>query len=107
MFGFVLLTPGSVAADDLAKFARCIDRSGAKYYGAWWCPYCKSQNDMFGKSAKRLPYIECSPKGSKRKLGKCRDINAFPTWVFKDGPVATGVQSFRKLAEFTGCKVPD
>ena len=107
VLGLVTLLISNVAADDLAKFARCIDRSGAKYYGAWWCPYCKSQNEMFEKSAKRLPYIECSPKGSKKVLGRCRSINAVPTWVFKDGPTVTGVQSFRQLADFTGCPMPE
>ena len=41
---FFLVATGYVApvlADDIDRFARCISRSGAKYYGTWWCPYCK------------------------------------------------------------------
>src|SRR5690606_76252 len=40
-----------------------LDDIGARYYGASWCGSCARQTRMFGASASRLPYVECSPQG--------------------------------------------
>ena len=39
------------------NLAQCINNSGAKFYGAFWCPHCQATKAMFGKSAKLLPYV--------------------------------------------------
>lgn len=103
----LLIAFGSIStanADDIDKLARCIAKSGAKYYAAWWCPYCKKQNELFGKSASRLPYVECSPRGSREVLPKCGHIEGFPTWIFADKSKVRGVQSFQQLASLSGCR---
>ncbi len=88
-------------------FAQCITDSGAKFYGAWWCPHCQVQKALFGKSAKKLPYIECQTQDSKQN-GTCNDANiaAYPTWEFPDGSRTTGEQTFATLGEKTNCPVP-
>ena len=40
-----------------------LKETGAKYYGASWCQNCRQQTRLFGPSAHRLPYVECSPGG--------------------------------------------
>lgn len=89
------------------EFAQCLSDSGAQFYGAWWCPHCQAQKSLFGKSAKKLPYIECQTKDSKQTQ-QCDDIGiaSYPTWIFADGTRVTGEQSFAELAEKTSCPAP-
>jgi thiol-disulfide isomerase/thioredoxin len=91
-------------------FAGCIKESGAKFFGAFWCPHCQEQKALFGKSAKKLPYIECSTPNGQGQLEICKEnkVESYPTWHFKDGTVKTGTLSLSDLAAFTGCEaVPD
>jgi len=87
--------------------AQCITDSGAQFYGAFWCPHCQAQKAMFGKSAKLLPYIECSGADGNGQLQVCIDqnIQSYPTWVFADGTRTTGEQSFEELSEKTSCAI--
>lgn len=89
-------------------FAQCINDSGAKFYGAFWCPHCQNQKAIFGRSAKLLPYIECSERDGKGQLPICKDagIEGYPTWVFADGTRQSGELSFDLLASKTGCAAP-
>jgi thiol-disulfide isomerase/thioredoxin len=95
-------TPGKY--DD---FAQCITDSGAKFYGAYWCPHCQTQKQMFGKSAKKLPYVECA-KNQSEQTQVCIDQNvqSYPTWEFSDGSRVTGEQTFDELAAKTSCVAP-
>jgi thiol-disulfide isomerase/thioredoxin len=93
-------------------FAKCLGEKGAKFYGAYWCPHCQSQKDMFGNAKKFLPYTECSdPNGKNSSIVQqvCRDANIklYPTWQFPDGTRAVGEQSLSTLANKTGCQLPD
>lgn len=101
-----------VQANKPGKFdtlAQCITDSGAKFYGAFWCPHCQAQKAMFGKSAKFLPYVECSESNGKGQLAICKEknIEGYPTWELADGtriPVEnTNGVSMKTLAEKTNC----
>lgn len=83
------------------ELAQGIADSGAKFYGAFWCPNCQEQKAQFGKSARLLPYIECSTPDSKGQLKVCADekITAYPTWIFADGSVRQGVLTRDELSE--------
>jgi thiol-disulfide isomerase/thioredoxin len=86
------------------QLAQCITDSGAKFYGAFWCPHCQKQKAMFGKSAKLLPYIECStPDKNQTQVCKDAGIKGYPTWVFADGSQASGEVPLQNLAEKTSC----
>jgi thiol-disulfide isomerase/thioredoxin len=89
-------------------FAQCINDSGAKFYGAWWCPHCHDQKILFGRSAKLLPYVECQTK-SRENLAVCNDadVKSFPTWDYADGTRVVGLETFEKLSEKTGCALPE
>lgn len=86
-------------------FAVCIADSGAKFYGAYWCSHCQNQKALFGNSAKKLPYIECSLPNGNGQTKVCVDngIESYPTWVFADGTRQTGELSLSELASSTKC----
>lgn len=96
-------TPGK-----LDTFAQCLKDKGAVFYGAFWCPHCQNQKAMFGKSAKLLPYVECSTTNGKSQLEICneKDIKGYPTWIFADESRLDGEVPLEKLAEKTGCELP-
>lgn len=89
-------------------FAQCIADSGAIFYGAFWCPHCQNQKAMFGKSAKLLPYVECSTANGRGQLEVCKDagVTGYPTWVFADESRLGGEVSLETLAEKTDCTLP-
>lgn len=92
----------------LDTFAQCIKDSGTVFYGAFWCPHCNNQKAMFGKSAKLLPYQECSLANHKQTpVCTEKNISSYPTWEFPDGTRLTGELSFAELAEKTSCPLPE
>lgn len=88
-------------------FAKCLSDAGAKFYGTYWCPHCKSQKELF-QNSKELPYIECSTPNGQAQTPVCAEagIQSYPTWRFLDGSELTGEQSFEALAEKTSCAIP-
>ena len=100
-------TQPAPSKESLDAFAKCITDSNAKFYGAFWCPHCQEQKQLFGSSVEYLPYVECSTPDGKSQLQVCADANipGYPTWVFADGTTASGSQSFDKLSAKTGCKL--
>ena len=56
-------------------------------YGAYWCPHCAEQKEMFGTSFQYVPYVECGIKGSRDEAPVCAQagVKHFPTWQFPDG----------------------
>lgn len=90
------------------EFAQCINDADATFYGAFWCPHCDEQKQMFGNSERLLPYTECSTPDGQNQTQVCIDaeIKSYPTWEFADGSRQTGVMSFRELSEKTNCSLP-
>ena len=91
-------------------FATGLAESGAKMYGAWWCPHCNEQKQMFGKSWEIIKdegvYIECANADrSFNEVCKSQGIDSVPVWKFPDGSELRGRQSFYALAEKTGCEL--
>ena len=105
LFGIAKLNERPGALDD---FASCLTKQGAIFYGAFWCPNCGTQKQMFGRSARLLPYVECSTPDGKGQLSLCQEkgITGYPTWEIKSGERMTGVASLRTLADKTGCELP-
>ena len=89
-------------------FAQCIKDSGTKFYGAFWCPHCQATKAMFGKSAKYLPYVECStPDRQQTKECKDKGITGYPTWTFANSTTTLGgEQKFEALAQASRCELP-
>ncbi|MHC9086943.1 vitamin K epoxide reductase family protein [Luteimonas sp. RIT-PG2_3] len=88
----------------LRALAEHLEQSGAKYYGASWCPNCREQAKMFGASEPRLPYVECSPNGRGSAMAfDCVSarITGFPTWII-EGQQYVEVIEPERLARMTG-----
>jgi thiol-disulfide isomerase/thioredoxin len=92
----------------LDPFATCISNSGAKFYGAFWCPHCAAEKKLFGKSVKLLPYVECSTPDGQGQTDICKEkgIEGYPTWIFADGSKLSGEIPLADLAAKTSCALP-
>ncbi|MCC7031431.1 MAG: vitamin K epoxide reductase family protein [Acidobacteria bacterium] len=89
----------------LRALAVHLAQTGAKMYGAEWCPHCQDQKALFGVAARRLPYVECS-MGARQgapQTAECREarINTYPTWEIA-GKRYEEVLSPLRLAQLTG-----
>jgi len=104
---WLIRTPGKPGRLD--AFASCIKESGATYYGAFWCPNCKNQEALFGRSARLLPRVECSTPDGSGQLKVCQDadIKGYPTWDFANGTRESGTLPLERLSEATGCLLPE
>ncbi len=88
----------------LRALAEHLTKSGAKFYGASWCPHCKEQKELFGAAAGRLPYIECSPQGAGRPqapICETMDIKGYPTWII-GGRRYEGLLMPEELEKYSG-----
>lgn len=91
-------------SEGLAKF---LKSSGAVMYGAYWCPHCSRQKEMFGREAwSFIRYVECSPKGFNSDIALCatEGIDGFPTWKFGNGKVGSGELKLDQIAKMSGYK---
>lgn len=89
-------------------FAQCLTGKGAKMYGAWWCPHCADQKEMFAESFRYVNYTECSQPGQRTQNDVCKqaEVKTYPTWQFADGSRVTGTQPLAELSKRTGCPLP-
>lgn len=88
----------------LRALAAHLEQSGAKFYGASWCPNCTEQKREFGAAAKRLPYVECSPDGRNGGVAfECISarVSGYPTWII-DGSHYVEVLPPERLARLSG-----
>ena len=88
----------------LRALAEHLDARGAKFYGASWCPNCQEQKTLFGRSAERLLYVECSPNGPKGAVAfacTAANVTAYPTWIIR-GRSYTEVLKPEDLARRSG-----
>lgn len=100
---------GSAGPGIYDEFAQCLTDSGAKMYGAYWCPHCANQKKMFGSSVKYIPYVECDVNGDNSQMELCEanGVQRYPTWVFADGTRKEGEIPLRTLASITNCSLPE
>src|SRR5438552_18100627 len=92
----------------LDSFAQCLSSKGLKMYGAWWCPHCAEQKELFGYAFHYVNYVECSEPGLRTENDICKQagIKNFPTWQYPDGSRTEGNQPLSVLSEKTGCALP-
>ncbi|NET31106.1 MAG: hypothetical protein F6K19_03785 [Cyanothece sp. SIO1E1] len=89
--------------------AQHLQATGARMYGAYWCPHCHNQKEMFGKAASYVPYIECDPKGNDSQTEVCqaKEIKGYPTWEIGN-QLYPGIRSLASLADISNYTVnPD
>ncbi len=83
-----------------------LAKTDAKFYGADWCLHCQEQKKLFGASANRLPYVECSPQGRaapQATICSAMGIRSYPTWII-NGLRHEGFLTLRELAAYSGFK---
>jgi hypothetical protein len=92
----------------LDSFAQCLSSKQAKMYGAFWCPHCLDQKEMFGSSFQYISYIECGIEGSRAIQPVCvqAGVKNFPTWQFSDGSRLEGTIPLQTLATKSACPLP-
>ena len=103
--GWEINTSSGPAEIALAKHLTAI---GAVKYGAYWCPHCYEQKQLFGQKAfAEVNYVECAPKGKNPEPQKCLDakIKAFPSWTINN-QLYEGTQTLEQLAKISGYTGP-
>ena len=87
--------------DQLALVEHLLSK-GAIFYGAWWCPHCFTQKNLFGTEAgRRLPYVECDKDEAGRQRCQSAGIRAYPSWDL-NGQRREGVLSLEELKVWSG-----
>lgn len=87
------------------ELAQHLQRSGAVMYGAYWCPHCRNQKEMFGREAWAfIDYIECAPQGFGSNSAMClkQGVDGYPEWQFGNGKRGHGEMTLDKIAELSG-----
>ena len=91
-------TPNGGEAKALAMHLKAV---GAILYGAWWCPHCNHQKELFGNEASEaLPYVECDRDDIGRKRCEAAQIKGYPTWDL-NGERRLGVLSLEELEQWS------
>ncbi|MFA7243875.1 MAG: protein disulfide isomerase family protein [Patescibacteria group bacterium] len=87
-------------ATGLAKY---MTAQGMVMYGAYWCPHCKSQKEIFGDAFKYVDYVECDASGPDANPDECvaKGIEGYPTWIY-NGTKYSGDKSLQELANIVG-----
>lgn len=100
-----LFDPGAGPENpQLKALATHLESTGAKFYGAFWCPRCQQQKSVFEASAGRLPYVECTPSGRNgpRSLACVNNsVERYPTWVIGSRRIE-GMLEAKVLASLSG-----
>lgn len=103
---FVRISP---TPSKLDPFAQCLKDKGVVFYGAFWCPHCQATKALFGRSAKLLPYVECSTPNGQDQTAICKEkqIKNYPTWTFPNSTTTlTGERTLQELSTASGCSLP-
>ena len=102
----VLGQPSSNSASSPLRLAQHLKAIGVRFYGAWTCPACKRQLNLFGlNDIDAVPYVEChKPEQYPDQAQLCRnaDLRVYPTWELSDGSRLEGVQSLETLRRWSG-----
>jgi uncharacterized membrane protein/glutaredoxin len=89
----------------IRALAEHLSNEGAIFYGASWCPHCQEQKRLFGNSAGRLPYIECSlggPNSPQSAACSRAGVQSYPTWVINGRATVGEVLTLAQLADASG-----
>ncbi len=93
------VSPSTAEQKALAEHLR---QRGAVFYGAWWCPHCFYQKNLFGTEAgARLPYVECARDEPGRLRCEAAGIRAYPTWDL-GGERREGLLTIEELKVWSG-----
>jgi uncharacterized membrane protein len=89
--------------------AQHLKQIGAVFYGAWWCPHCNDQKQLFGKEAAQyVPYVECSTADGQGRTAVCEEnqVEGYPTWEINGQRLPSGTKSLEELAQASSYQGP-
>ena len=96
-----------VSNPDKIELAKCLTDKNVKMYGAFWCPHCADQKNLFGRQAfEKINYVECAdPAEPKKQLQVCTDagIKGYPTWTNAQDERLSGAYPLESLKKWAGC----
>ena len=109
--GQVMYIPKKVqrkSTDQAIELAKLMSEKGITMYGAYWCPHCSRQKELFGQEAwSYISYVECAPKGYGFR-GVCKNIDGYPTFQNKRRNVNfSGERPLEYFAQQVGLKTFD
>lgn len=93
----------TISEESEIALAEHLAATGAKTYGAFWCPHCYDQKQLFGKEAfDEIEYVECDPQGKNPQRDVCidRGVKSFPTWEI-EGKIYPGTKELSELAKLS------
>src|SRR3990172_9714816 len=75
----------------------CLTDKEVVMYGAYWCPHCQTQKELFGEDFKNVNYFECEDD-----LNYCiqKGVKGYPTWEI-EGELYSGVRQLSELSQLT------
>mmetsp|Transcript_39230 Transcript_39230/g.82501 ORF Transcript_39230/g.82501 Transcript_39230/m.82501 type:complete len:265 (+) Transcript_39230:2483-3277(+) len=97
--------PKRHSTDQAIELAQYLSSQKTIMYGAFWCPHCSRQKELFGKEAWALiTYVECSPKGYRGQYAAClaKGVDGYPTWKFGNGKEQGGEMELVDIAKMSG-----
>lgn len=103
--GWEITTESGPAEISLAEHLTAI---GARKFGAYWCPHCYDQKQLFGKKAfEKVTYVECDPQGINPQPEVCSaaQIQGYPSWEI-NGEIYTGTKTLEQLSQISGYEGP-
>jgi hypothetical protein len=105
----ILAGCGGTSGADYAEFAQCLNDEEIVMYGAFWCPHCEDQKDLFGDSFENINYVECDANGENPQPELCiaNQITGYPTWTRSDGEQMAGFRTLEQLEAFSTCELPE
>jgi uncharacterized membrane protein len=115
--GNVFFAVNAPSGDAETQLAQHLKDTGATMYGAYWCPHCCEQKQLFGQTAmKNLNYVECAAGGVNAQPNVCGEVVAevekqtgekfgFPTWNI-NGRFYSGRKTMLELTQLSGYKGP-
>lgn len=91
------------SSDQAIALAQHLRKQNMKMYGAFWCPHCARQRELFGTQAWALvDYVECAPQGYGAQVKLCRAIDGFPEWKVEKRTMMSGEVPLSTLATLSG-----
>lgn len=103
-----VITVNAESGPSEIALAEHLTKTGAKMYGAYWCPHCQDQKKLFGReAAAKMPYVECDAGATNSQAALCQSagITGYPTWKI-NGETYSGTQTLENLANYSGYQGP-
>lgn len=93
------------SSDQAIALAAFLTKKNVRMYGAFWCPHCARQKELFGKQAWSLiDYQECAAQGYQGQPTVClaAAVDGYPAWKMGKKELLSGERPLAELAEAVG-----